>query len=300
MAEQDYSTSPTTATRTPPPAYGGGGTATTSPDEELKNLKEQLLKDQKEAEKLKKKLDDEQARIKALEKSVAESGQVTSAAAAAQQNVSADRMEIKDFLDTDFEQMKTSEEVKSHQAEIDARRKEVDEAIKNKTGTVTQLESTLKNEKNAAQAAADDQIKKKQALDELKDLPKKTQDTFGKLKKLRQRIDTEGANKPLVRYALAYELNEQWKDVPALFKTKEELEEAYYNQTAELRKATEAATAAEAKYKSTQTEVDAARKQLDALQGSRLDDIVKRVGEIGTREPAAVGASARGGAAARA
>jgi DNA repair exonuclease SbcCD ATPase subunit len=298
MAEQDYSPS-ATATKTPP-AYGGGGPATTGLDEELKKLKEQLLKDQKEADKLKKKLEDEQARIKTIEKSVAESGQVTSAAATAEQNVSADRMEIKDFLATDFEQMKNSEEVKNHQGEIDARRNEVESALDDKRKNVNRLESTLKEDKNAAQTAADDQTKKKQALDELKDHPKKIQDTFGKLRKLRQRIDTEGSNKPLVRYVLAYELDEQWKPAIALFKSKEELDSLYQTRTSELRTASDNAAAAEAKYKKTQSELDAARKDLETREGSRLDDIVKRVGEIGTGEPVAVGAGARAGRAGKA
>ena len=300
MAEQEYSPSASAPTKATSPRYAGAGTATTSPEEELKKLQEELLKFQRDAEKLKKQIEDDQARIKTIQKSVGDSNQLTTAVGAAVQNVASDRFEIQDFLANEMQQIVNHEEVKNHQAEIDAKMAQVKDAIKQKRTETEQLEQRLKDERTAAQTATDDSTKKKQALDELKDQPRKIQDSIGKLRKLRQRIDSEGANKPLVKYVLATELKDQWEPAKKLLMSNEEVEALYYSRSDDLRHATDAAAAADAKYKKTQGELEAARKELEARESSRLDDMIKRVSEIGSREPATAGTSARAGAAAKA
>jgi hypothetical protein len=79
--------------------------------------------------------------------------------------------------------------------------------------------------------------------------------------------------------------------------TKEELEADYQGKAEEARTAASAAAAADEKYKRTQADLDLVRKDLDARRNSRLDDIVKRVSDISSRDTA--GAGATGAAAAR-
>jgi hypothetical protein len=281
-----------TTPRTAPPASGAG------PDEELKKLKDAQAKDQGELEKLKEKMNENQAKIKDLEKAVAETGQVTAAFTSVLQGVATDRLQIQDFLTNELPQIEKREEVKSKAAEIAAKIKEVNTAIETKEGEQEILVQKVKDEAAALQAAREDQAAKKVALDTLKDQQKIVQDRFAKLRKLRQRIDTEGAGKPLLKYVLALELKTVWDSTKELLVSEEQLEKDYYARADELRAATATVTAQEEQYKVRQGELEATRKDLDARRTTRLDDIVKRVNELGApaAPAAAVGA---GGAAAR-
>lgn len=296
MAEQDYTPAPGSSKSTAA-SRSGQASGGSTPDSELKKLKETLAKDQGEADKLKKEMEELQAKIKGLEKAIAETGQVTSGLTSALQAIATDRLQIVDFLANDLPQLEKSDEVKGKKAEIDAKIKEVDAAIESKDSEWRILVQRIKDEKTALQTATDDQAAKKQALDSLKNRPKVIQDKFATLKKLRQRIDTEGAGKPLIKYALALELKRVWDETKDLLVTKEQLEAAFYTQSEELRAATATATAQEQKVNATQAELETSRKELDARRNSRLDDVLKGVGEL-TPKPTASGAGTRTAAAA--
>ena len=288
MAEQDY-TAPTTK-----PATTRTTTTSTapSPEEELKKLKEALSKDQREAERLKKRMDESQARIKDYEKAVAETGQVTGGFTTAMQAVAEDRTGIADFLKTDFAELEKSDEIKAKKAEIEARIQEIDSAIEAKNSDVNVLAQKLQDEKAAQQAAADDHATKKKALDELKDRGKAVADQFAKMKKLRQRMDGEGASKPLIKYALALELKRVWDETTPLFVSKEQLEASYYAAAEDVRAAAAQLADTAEKQKALQSALDGSRKELEARRAGRLDDILKRMGELSLRTAAASASAA--------
>jgi DNA repair exonuclease SbcCD ATPase subunit len=294
MAEQDYTAAtptPKTATR---PVPGTG----TSPEEELKKLKEAWEKDQQEAEKLKKKMDDGQAKIKALEKAVAETNQVTGAFAATMQAIATERLEIKDFLANELPQMEKLEEVKNRKAEIETKIKDIDTAIETKAGEVQTLEQKARDESAALQTATGDQAAKKQELDALKDRHRIIQDKVGKVRKLRQRMATEGANKPLLKYVLALEVQRIWDETTPFFQTPDQLEAAFIAKADEVKAAAAAVAAQGGKAKAAQSELQAAQKDFEARRNGRLDEIVKQVGELAPKAQAAA-AGAGAGAAAR-
>lgn len=287
MAEQDYA-----ASTTKPATTRTTTTTAPSPEEELKKLKEALSKDQREADRLKKRIDESQARIKEYEKAVAETGQVTGGFTTALEAVAEDRAAITDFLNTDFQQLEKSDEVKAKKAEIDARIKEIDGAIDAKDSDINVLAQKLQEEKAAQQAAVDDHANKKKALDALKDRPKAVQDQFAKMKKIRQRMDGEGASKPLVKYVLALELKRVWDETTPLFVSKEQLETEYYAAAEAARAAAAQLADGAEKQKALQSALDGSRKELEARRAGRLDDIVKRMGELSLRTAAASAAAA--------
>ncbi len=270
-----------------------------APDDELKKLKEAQAKDQAELDKVKKKMEESQGRIKELEKAVADAGQVTSSYTSTLQGIATDRLQIQDFLANDLPQLEKNEEVKSKSAEVAGRIKEVNAAIEAKESEQQILAQKLRDERTALQAATDDLAAKKLALDGIKDQQKVIQERFAKLKKLRQRIDTEGANKPLLKYVLALELKSVWDSTKELLLGKEAVEAAYFAKADEYRAATTAATTQQDKVKAMQTEVDTSRQELEARKTSRLDDIIKKVDELGGQTLAAAGAAGGAGAAAR-
>ncbi len=289
MAEQDYAT-PTTKPATTRPATTASG-----PEEELKKLKEALGKDQRDADRLKKRIDESQARIKEYEKAVAETGQVTGGFTTAMQAVAEDKTAIADFLKTDFVELEKSDEIKAKKAEIDARIKEIDSAIEAKDADVNVLGQKLQEEKAAQNAAADDHAAKKKALDALKDRGKAVADQFAKMKKLRQRMDGEGASKPLVKYALALELKRVWDETTPLFVSKEQLEADYYAAAEAARAAAAQLADGAEKQKALQSALDGSRKELEARRASRLDDVVNRMVELSLRSAAASAAVAAAG-----
>jgi DNA repair exonuclease SbcCD ATPase subunit len=290
MAE-DYA-----ATATPKPVAPKPPAASGAPDDELKKLKEAQAKDQAEFDKLKKKMDESQSRIKELEKSVADAGQVTSAYTSTLQSIATDRLQTQDFLANDLPQLEKNEEVKSKAAEVAAKIKEVNAAIETKESEQQILAQKLKDERAALQTANDDLAVKKLALDGVKDQQKVIQERFAKIKKLRQRIDSEGANKPLLKYVLALELKSVWEGTKDLLITKEALEASYYAKADEHQSAATTASGQEDKVKMMQGELEASRKDLDARKTSRLDDIIKKVGELGGSAPVAMAAAASGAA----
>ena len=294
MAEDYAATGATKPAAPKTPAASG------APDDELKKLKEAQAKDQAEFDKLKKKMDESQTRIKELEKAVADTGQVTSAYTATLQSIAPDRLQTQDFLANDLPQLEKNEEVKSKSAEVAAKIKEVNAAIEAKESEQQVLAQKLKDERTALQTATDDLAAKKLALDGVKDQHKVIQERFAKLKKLRQRIDSEGANKPLLKYVLALELKSVWDATKDLLITKEALEAAYYAKADEHRTAAAAAAVQEDKVKVMQGEVDASRKDLEARKTTRLDDIIKKVGELGGQAPATAAAAGASSPAAKA
>jgi hypothetical protein len=291
MAE-DYAAAGTVRTGAPKPPAAGG-----APDDELKKIKEAQAKDQAEFDKLKKKMDESQTRIKELEKSVADAGQVTSAYTSTLQSIATDRLQTQDFLANDLPQLEKNEEVKSKAAEVAAKIKEVNAAIEAQESDQQILAQKLKDERAALQTANDDLAAKKLALDGVKDQQKVIQERFAKIKKLRQRIDSEGANKPLLKYVLALELKSVWDGTKDLLVTSAALGTAYYAKADEHRAAATTAASQEDKVKVMQGEVDASRKDLDARKTSRLDDIIKKVGELGGQTPSTTVAAGASGAA---
>jgi chromosome segregation ATPase len=293
MAEEYVATGTLKAVAPKAPAAGA------APDEELKKLKEAQAKDQAELDKIKKKMDESQGRIKELEKAVADAGLVTSAYTSTLQSIATDRLQVQDFLANDLPQLEKNEEVKSKGAEVAGKIKEVNAAIEAKESEQQILAQKLRDERIAFQAATDDLAAKKLALDGVKDQQKVIQERFAKLKKLRQRIDTEGANKPLLKYVLALELKSVWDSTKELLLGKEAVEAAYFAKADEYRASTIAATTQQDKVKAMQTEVDTSRQELEARKTSRLDDIIKKVDELGGQTLAAAGAAGGSGAAAR-
>jgi len=290
MSEQDYT--PAADTKAPAKPAPAAATATASPADELKKLKEALASEQKEADELKKRMDAQQAQIKQFEKSLADTSQVTTAFAAALQGVATERLEIKEFLTNDLPRLADSDEVKSKAAEIKLKTGEVNDAIARKASEVDALGKKVDAEKAALESANQEQSAKKQQLDDLKDRQRTIQEQFTKLRKLRQRIDTDGKDKPLVRYVLARELEQAWAETKDLLVSKEELESLYYAKSDAARAAAATAAAQDTKYKAAQAEFETTRKDLDALRNARLDDLVKAVSGITTAMP--VGAAAKG------
>src|SRR5262249_35151116 len=124
------------------------------------------------------------------------------------------------------------------------------------------------------------------------------QDKVAQARKLRQRIN-ENASKPMVKYVLGLELKNLWEQTKPLFITKEELEKTYYAKADDARAAAAAAAAQDDNFKASQAAVEGGRKELDALRASRLDDMIKKVGELSAPAPATAGSGALVGAGAK-
>jgi DNA repair exonuclease SbcCD ATPase subunit len=291
----DYTS--TSGSAKPTPSKGAAASAG-SPDEELKKLKEADTKDQADLAKLKKQMDERKAKIDGLEKIVAATGQVTTAFDAAMQSIKTDRLEIQEFLNNDLPQLEKQDEVKNNKAEIESRMKAVDSAIEKKDADRLTLEQKYQDEKKALDEANDDLKAKTQALDEVKGRQRVIQDKVAQARKLRQRIN-ENASKPLAKYVLGLELKNVWEQTKPLFITKEELEKTYYAKADEARAAAATAAAQDEKFKASQTAVEAGRKELDALKASRLDDMIKKVGELSAPAPAGAGSGVLVGAGAK-
>lgn len=292
MAEEYSPASGTTGTTTSPSSAGSAGSG---PDEELKKLKEAMQKDQANADKLKKQIEDRKSKIDGLEKALSATNQVSNAFAAAMQGVTADRLEIQDFLANELPQIEKQEEVKSKKGEIEAIVKQANTKIETKESERLMLEQKCKDEKTALQAANDHLAGKKTELDGLQNLQRTLQDKFNVLRKINQRIKSEGANKPLVKYVLALELKTVWEETKPLFISKEQLQASFYAKAEEVRAAAADSAAKEEKTKRAQTALDTACQELDASKAGRLDDIVKQVGALTARVPAVAGAVASAG-----
>lgn len=293
MAE-DYATTTTT------PKSRGTSAGASSPDEELKKLKAAMEKDQTDADNLKKQMAERKVKIDGLEKALTATSQVGAAFAAALQGVTADRLEIQDFLQNELPQLENQPDVKSKKGEIETIAKAAAAKIEAKETERATLEQKQKDERDALQTANDDLATKKAELDDLQALQRKVQEKFTLLRKLSQRMKTEGATKPLVKYALAIELKKVWDDTKPLLITKEALQTSFYAKAEEVRAATAVATTQEEKAKQAQGAYETASKDLDALKAGRLDDIIKQVAAIPAPAPAAMAAGAGGAAVATA
>lgn len=269
----------------------GAGSAGPSPDDELEKLKEAMQKDRADADKLKKQIDERKSKIDALEKTLSASHQVSSVYVAAMQGITADRLEIQDLLANELPQLEKLEDVKNNKAAIEAIVKQADARIETKKSETLALEHAYEQEEATLETANDELGSKKTELDSLQNLSRTLQDRFNSLRKVHQRMKSEGAAKPLVKYVLALELKARWDETKSLLISKEQLQTSFYAKTEELRAAAANAAAQQAKTKHAQTALEAARRELDASKAGRLDDIVKQVGSLAARAPARAPAS---------
>jgi chromosome segregation ATPase len=291
MVEQENPTPTTTTTRTT--ARGASPTTPVAgPEEELKKLKEALAKEQGEAEKLKEKIEKSQAKLKDLEKVVAAANQVTGGFAGAVQAIATERLEVQDFITNELPQIEKHPDVKPRVADVKAKTEEVDKAIKDKADEEKALKQKADEENAASKTATDEYAARKLELDSLKDRQRVIQDKFGKIRKTRQRMATEGAKNPVLKYMLAIELKRIWDETKDLFIPTEQLESEYYAKAEEARAAGAAAASQDERTKAAQAELDAVRKDLDARRNNRLEDIIKGVGDA----PAPVAVPAGAGA----
>jgi hypothetical protein len=295
MAEESTPATGTAKAASPRSAPAAGGS---SPEEELKKHKEAMEKIQQDMNTLKQQMDDRKSKVDVLEKALATTNQVTAAFAGAVQGISAERLEIQDFLSNELPQIEKHEEVKNKKAEIEAIIKQANTKIETKESERLTLEQKAKDEQTALQSKNEEFASKKAEQDALQNLQRGIQDKFNLLRKINQRIKGEGANKPLVKYVLALELKSVWEETKPLFVPTEQLRTTFFAKTEEVRNATSAVAAQEEKTKLAQTAHETARKDVDASKAGRLDDIVKQVGALSTSAPAGAGAGAA--AAARA
>jgi chromosome segregation ATPase len=251
-----------------------------NPDEELKKLKEAMQKDQADAERLKKQMDDRKSKIDSLEKVLSATNQVSNTYTAAVQGLMADRLEIQDFLGNELPQLEKLEIVKNSKNAVEAIIKRVNANIETKDSEQRTLKQKYEDEKMSLQAAIDDLAVRKAGLDGLQNLPRALNDKFGVLRKIHQRIKSEGNNKPLVKYVLALELKTLWDETKPLLIPQEQLAASFFAKAEEVRTAGSTWTTQEEKSKRAQTAFETVSRELDARKAARLDDIVQQVGAL--------------------
>lgn len=277
----------TPANETPKPATPDSA-ASSAPDAELKALRDAASSDQAEMAKLKTQMDERKTKIDELEKIVAATSQVTGAYAAAMQSVHAERLEIQEFLATELPRLESEDIVKDNKNEIDARIKAIDVAIDNADAARLSLEQTLDEARKGLDRANEELKARTDALDESKGRQKVIQDRFTQARRIRDQI-RQNAGKPIVQYVLALELKRVWDEIKPLLVAREDVEKEYYSRAGEVRKAAAAVAAQEGRFKAAQTARDEGGKGVDALRSKRIEELVKRTGEIPAGAPSATG-----------
>lgn len=106
------------------------------------------------------------------------------------------------------------------------------------------------------------------------------QDRFGSLRKLSQRIKSDGTNKPLVKYVLALELKARWDESMPLLISQEQLVTSFYATAEEVRAAEATSTAHDEHTKRALTKFESAREGLGSSKVARLDEIIKQVASL--------------------
>lgn len=258
-----------------PSANAADESATQSPAAIVKELQEELKKNEEELAKQTKARDAFKSDVDALTKTIADIEKAKTDAGKSLPQIIEDRETLdkyrKDMVDA------ADAVLKERVPLVNAKIVEVEKMISDQADKLPAARKRVRDTEDTARTAQEDLDKKQKRYEDLKNLYK---DQFKQLNDLKTRIDKlNDVPKAATMYVLLREMNTVL-DVTTIPATEEEFETKLTDRWKELQKAKETARKAKLDFEDAKTQLASDETRLAALQKSRVDDLIAATDEF--------------------